>query len=261
MKLLTVSNPKTAKGAALGYLTAVLHLAPFKASGLNVCPMAELAGCFAGCLNTAGRGGIAKDRARFNPHGLELPDNNIQRCRIARTHYFAEKQAAFMAQLVVEIRKHAKRAAKLGLKAAIRLNGTSDIRWESIPVPHAIAVPVGTTHWPMLPHIFARFPDVQFYDYTKIPNRRVEGIANYSLSLSYSQASYRYSQMIAGAAHEQGRNLVAVFGGPLPETFLGRPVINGDEHDLRFLDPVGVVVGLKAKGAAKRDTSGFVVRV
>lgn len=248
-KLLNIdSNAKTVKGQARGYMTAILYLAPFKAAGLNVCPMAELAGCVAGCLNTAGHGGMAKAGATFNPHGLELPDNGVQRARIARTRFYAERRDTFMAQLVEEIAKFVKRAERKGLTPVVRLNGTSDIRWELIPVAgHA--------------HIFDAFPTLQFYDYTKIPNRRVDGIANYHLSISYSEASPRYAAIARDAAAQQGRNLVAVFRGELPATFLGRPVVNGDESDLRFLDPRGVVVGLKAKGAARKDQSGFVIDV
>lgn len=246
-KLLTIGNPKTAKGAARGYLTAVLHLAPYKASGVNVCPMAELAGCYAGCLNTAGRGGIAKGRAVFNPHGVELPDNAIQRARIRRTQWFTNDRESFMAALVADIQRLQRKAHRDGVTLCVRLNGTSDIRWESVPCFS-------------FPNVFAFFPTVQFYDYTKIPNRRVEGIANYHLSISYSEASERYRDIALNAAQSQGRNLVAVFAGKLPETFHGRRVVNGDESDLRFLDPLNVVVGLKAKGAARRDTSGFVIR-
>jgi hypothetical protein len=240
------SNAKTVKGQARGFMTAILYLAPFKAAGLNVCPMAELAGCIAGCLNTAGHGGMAKAGATFAPFGLELPDNGVQKARINRTRFYAEDRDGFMAQLCGEIRKFLKRAARKGLTPVVRLNGTSDIRWELIPAEG-------------LENVFAVFPDVQFYDYTKIPNRKVDGIANYHLSISYSEASARYAAIARESATRDGRNLVAVFRGELPATFLGRPVINGDESDLRFLDPQGVVVGLKAKGAAKRDTSGFVI--
>jgi hypothetical protein len=63
-------------------------------------------------------------------------------------------------------------------------------------------------------------------------------------------------------AFEQGYNVATVFGikksQPMPETYNDVPVFNGDDSDLRFLDPKGVVVGLYAKGKAKKDTSGFV---
>lgn len=252
-KLLNIdANAKTVKGQKQGYMTAVLYLAPYKAAGINVCPMAEMAGCIAGCLNTAGRGGIALASARFAPHGVELPDNAIQRARIARTRMYADDRAGFMAQLVKEIAAFVAKAERKGLVPAVRLNGTSDIRWELIPVS------LGGRDYP---HVFAAFAGVQFYDYTKIGNRRVDGIANYHLSISYSEASAEYATRAIAAANRQGRNLVAVFAGKLPETYLGRPVVNGDESDLRFLDATGVVVGLKAKGSARRDQSGFVIRL
>jgi hypothetical protein len=237
MNLLTTGNPKIEKGYKLGYMTAVLHLAPYTAAGVNVCPMAELAGCISACLNTAGRGGIAAGRATFTaPGGQTLPDNHIQRARIARTRFYLNDRAAFMAQLETEIAAVVRKANKLGLIPAVRLNGTSDIRWENSG-------------------IMAEFPDVQFYDYTKIPNRR-NLPANYHLTWSYSaRPGYaKYAERV-----DPAMPIAVVFRGKLPETFLGRPVIDGDDTDLRFLDPAGCVVGLKAKGAAKRDQSGFVV--
>jgi hypothetical protein len=250
--LLTIGNPKTAKGETRGYLTAILHLAPYNVAGINVCPMAELAGCAAGCLNTAGRGGIAKDRATFAPHGVTVPANSVQRARIRRTRAFAENRGAFMAELATEIRKAQKVAIKHGLRLAVRLNGTSDIAWENLECGGAA-------------NVFALFPEVQFYDYTKLATRTrtVGAIANYHLTLSYSQASPLYLKSLAKA--DQAANLAVVFdtarGAALPATFNGRAVVDGDETDLRFLDPAGVVVGLRAKGAAKRDASGFVVRL
>ena len=99
-KLLNIdANAKTVKGQKRGYMTAVLYLAPFKSAGVNVCPMAELAGCWRGCLNTAGRGGISKGSAKMNPHGIELPDNAIQNARIKRTRFYADDRDAFMLQL------------------------------------------------------------------------------------------------------------------------------------------------------------------
>lgn len=245
VKLLTTGNPKVEKGAAYGYYSAVLHLAPFTAGGANICPMAELAACWQGCLNTSGRGGIAAGgKTMAAADGQMLPDNAIQACRIRRTQYMHNDWKGFFLQLVAEIAAHVRKAERAGLKPCIRLNGTSDIRWEVVSLD-------GRT-------IFDHFPTVTFYDYSKIPNRW-NIPANYHLSLSYSAASGKYAKMITAAAESQGRNLVAVFRKTLPATFMGRPVINGDLHDLRFLDPSGVVVGLRAKGRAKKDTSGFVI--
>lgn len=233
-KLLTTGNPKVAKGLSLGYLTNILHLAPFKLSGRNVCPMAT-AGCAAACLNTAGRGGIIKRGETTNA---------IQIARIRKTDWFFNERAAFMHTLVREIRNAIKLAAKHGLTAVFRLNGTSDIRWEAVPVSVK-----GVTY----DNIMLAFPDVQFYDYTKIPNRR-DLPANYHLTFSLAESNEDNAKI----ALANGYNVAAVFRKNLPATFLGKPVINGDETDLRFRDAKGVIVGLKAKGKGKKDTTGFV---
>jgi hypothetical protein len=240
------SDAKTVKGNARGYLTAILYLAPWKSAGVNVCPMAELAGCVKACLNTSGHGGMAKLGATYAPFGVELPANNVQRARIARTRFYAEHRDEFMAQLVAEVSRFIKRAAKRDLIPVVRLNGTSDIRWENIPVSRG-----GET----FANIMHAFPNVQFYDYTKITNRR-NIPANYHLTFSAS-GTPEFAPHLARAI-AAGMNVTAVFRKALPVEFMGRPVVNGDESDLRFLDPRGVVVGLKAKGRAKRDQSGFV---
>ena len=250
MKLLNVdANAKTVKGQRKGYMTAVLYLSPGNLSGAELCAMSTLAACRIGCLSTAGRGGIAANRATFTaPNGDSLPDNAIQRARLARTALFLSDRDAFMAQLVREITAFVARAKRLGLVPVVRLNGTSDIRWEDIPVAGK-------------PNVFALFPRIRFYDYTKLPNRRrAIGVRNYHLTFSYSHVP-AFAPIVATAIRTYGAsvNYAAVFAGALPEHFLGRAVVNGDESDLRFLDKPGVVVGLTAKGAARRDTTGFVV--
>jgi len=126
MNLLNIdANAKTVKGQAQGYMTAVLYLAPADVSGFNVCPMAELAGCIAGCLNTAGRGGMAPGKALMAPHGRIVPDNAIQRARIARTRLYFQDRPAFLAQLVKEISAFITKAERAGLLTAIRLTGIS----------------------------------------------------------------------------------------------------------------------------------------
>jgi len=233
MKLLTVGNPKVAKGEKFGYMTSILHLAPSILSGFNTCPMAT-AGCSAACLNTAGRGGIVKRGETTNA---------IQRARIAKTVEFFNNRDAFMLQLVKEIRNAIKLAEKHELKPAFRLNGTSDIRWETLPVGDA-------------KNIFELFPTVQFYDYTKIANRR-DIPANYDLTFSLAENNDRD----AVAARNANMNIAVVFKAVPSHFLIGDvmvPVINGDESDLRFLDPKRVIVGLKAKGKAKHDTTGFV---
>ena len=249
MKLLTTGNPKIAKGEKLGYLTNILHLAPASLSGHNVCPSATV-GCRAACLNTAGRGGIFRKGETTNV---------IQKARIARTVFFFDDRPAFMAQLVKEIRAAIKLAKSHNLIPVFRLNGTSDIRWESVDVFESDEkAKTAVLH----PNVMAMFPTVQFYDYTKHANRK-DIPANYHLT--FSLAENNESQ--AMTAYLNGMNIAAVFK-TVPETyklmagfdgwFKNIPVINGDESDLRFLDAKGVIVGLKAKGRAKKDTSGFV---
>lgn len=234
-ELLTTSNPKTAKGEAHGFLTAALHLAPAMVSGRNVCPHAT-AGCADACLNTAGRG--------------HLPMQQL--ARIRRTRFWARDRVGFMATLVAELERHERRATKRGLRAAARLNALSDLPWERFPV---------TRGGEDFPHVFAAFPDVVFYDYTKWPISRrplVGSIPNYSLTFSLAESNDAH----AAAALEAGVNVAVVFAGPLPARFsvagVQAPVIDGDANDLRFTDPPGRIVGLSAKGRAVHDRSGFV---
>jgi len=226
MKLLSTANPKIQKGTKLGYLSFILHLAPAKLSGYNTCPKAT-AGCEAACLNTAGRGGMFRKGENTNI---------IQQARIRKTKMYFEQRDEFLAQLKKDIVLGIKQAAKLGLTPVFRLNGTSDLSVEK---------------W----GIIEQFPQVQFYDYTKILGRKTAHLPNYHLTFSAADGN----DADVAKAVAQGMNIAAVFDA-LPETYLGAPVINADEHDLRFLDPKGAVAGLKAKGRAKKDTTGFVRR-
>jgi len=200
MKLLNIdANPKTVKGQKRGYMTAVLYLAPWKLSGFQVCAMAELANCIFDCLNTAGRGGMARNDAEVmevDGHIIKL--NAIQKARIARTRLLMLDRAAFMARIADEIRAAKRKADKLGLTLVVRLNGTSDLRWEDIEWN-------GKT-------LFEWFNDIQFYDYTKLPNRKVSHIANYHLTYSFS-ARPEFAKYISRAIQYYGQevNLAVVF--------------------------------------------------
>lgn len=244
MNLLNIdANAKTIKGQKVGYITGVLYLAPYDVSGFNVCAMSELAGCRETCLFVQGRAGISAGSKTFTaPNGLVYKDNNIIRARIKRTEMFHRNREAFLTQMEKEINALIRKGKRVNLIPTVRLNGTSDIRWENIKFEN------GDT-------LFTRFPEIQFYDYTKINNRK-NIPSNYHLSWSYSAANPRYTKGMPN-----NMNAVAVFNGGLPETFLGKKVVDGDENDLRFLDEKGIVVGLKAKGSAKKDTSGFVVHI
>jgi hypothetical protein len=234
-KLLSTANPKIQKGTKLGYLSFILHLAPADLSGHNTCPKAT-AGCKSACLNTAGRGGMFKKGETTNM---------IQKARIRKTKYFYEDRAGFMLDLAYDIQKGIKLAEKLGLKPVFRLNGTSDLSWEKYEVP------VFCTK-----NIFELYPNVQFYDYTKVLGRKVADIPNYFLIFSQADGN----EADVSRAMVKGMNVAAVFD-EVPETYMGKTVINADETDLRFLDPKGVIAGLKAKGKAKKDYSGFVIRL
>ena len=262
-KLLTPpnGNSKTNKSEEYNYYTPILHLAPHKLSGYNVCPKASN-GCIKACLNTAGRGGIIKKGETTNV---------IQTARINRTKHYFQDRKGFLNQLAKEIRLAKNRAETKGLKLAVRLNGTSDIRWEKDNVE--ISYTDFIKYYPdnkllkeyfneqylngvnyAYGSIFLLFPDVQFYDYTKHPNRK-NIPSNYHLTFSRAEDNGEDIKQ----ALKNGLNIAVVFEKYLPETFLGLPVIDGDKNDLRFLDPDNSIVGLVAKGKAKKDETGFVI--
>ena len=261
-KLLNIdANAKTVKGQKHGYMTAVLYLAPYKASGINVCPFAEKAGCWKTCLNTAGRGGMAKAGATFSANGITLPENAIQRARIWRTQFWANHRAEFLAQLVKEINAFVKKAERKGLTPVVRLNGTSDIQWEKVYMPNPHYTLTGGGVRPMTT-IFQLFSKIQFYDYTKIPKRLVtEQPSNYHLTLSYSEASDAYRMRCNNVIIRDGVNTVFVAKDKVTkQLFLDAGCADMDEHDLRFLDPDGTFGVLKAKGSARHEENGFVLK-
>jgi hypothetical protein len=235
--LLSVSaDAKTIKGESVGYLTGILYLAPYTSGGIgNLCAFAS-PGCIASCLFTAGRGTFP----------------NVRAGRIRRTEWFHGDRAGFMAQLVRDIAALVRKAERLGLTPAVRLNGTSDVTWENVRIDGR--------------SVFEMFPNVRFYDYTKNPRRMRAYLAgrlpsNYSLTFSRSECN----DADAVAILANGGNVAVVFstarGKALPLVYASHPIIDGDVSDTRFLDARGVVVGLRAKGEARKDTSGFVVGV
>lgn len=234
-RLLTIGgDAKTIKGEPLGYRTAVMYLAPASLSGHNVCALST-SGCRLGCLNTAGRGAFTATQA----------------ARLARTLFYFQRRDAFMLQLANEVSLFVRASRRAGMTPCVRLNGTSDIRWERVPVGEA-------------PNIFTLFADVQFYDYTKLPPLARKLPPNYHLTFSLAETARNWTYHLD--ALTAGLSVAVVLRGagtsrwplPFPEVWNGRPLINGDEHDLRFLDRPAVYVGLRAKGRAVYDTSGFV---
>lgn len=241
-------DAKTTKGNGV-YETAIMYLAPHDQAGINVCPMAVRAGCAKACLFTAGRGRMS----------------NVQLARLNKTRRYAANRHNFMAELAENIEKFIRYCAKRGVKPAVRLNGTSDIQWE---VGHSVTRLVDGA--PVYAEsIFEAFPEVQFYDYTKVTKRAYRKLpANYSLTLSYSEASREYASEVLQAARDTGLNVSVVYRtkeardglvGTTASVMEYAVVFDGDTTDLRFLDPTGVIVGLYAKGAAKLDQTGFVL--
>lgn len=243
MRILTPAhaNAKTAKNEAQGeYLSYILHLAPYKLSGKNVCPMASR-GCAAACLNTAGRG-------RFD---------SVKTARLKKTQWFFEDRKAFMSALVSDIEAAIRKGIRESKQVVIRLNGTSDLDWTLIKTDNG-------------QNTIERFKTVQFYDYTKVLQRLIKQkqspLFNYHLTFSRSESNHDETLQ----ALMLGFNVAAVFSVKdevdLPKFYENRPVIDGDAHDLRFLDlkpkdGQGAFVGLKAKGNAKKDKSGFVIQL
>ena len=239
MKLLNQGNTKTVKGEVLGYRTFGLHLSPANKSGYNVCQWAS-AGCRAACLDTAGRGCMP----------------NVQDSRINKTKRFFKDNFGFMSELRTEIAKAIISAGKKQMIPCFRLNLTSDIPWENVRK--------GRTVNPQLVrplNVMEEFPNVNFYDYTKGFTRMMDWLyhkmpKNYHLTFSRSEETSddRMKKILS-----LGGNVAVVFRGSLPKTYLGFSVVDGDENDLRFKDPKGVIVGLVEKGLAKKDETGFVV--
>jgi hypothetical protein len=235
-KLLGVdTNAKTIKGEKYGIKTAILYLMPAMGSGVNLCANAVIAGCEKPCLFGAGRGAM----------------NSVMLSRLRKTLYFNQFRDQFMAQLSREVTLEKAKAKRKGYILIVRPNGTSDIRYENIPV-------LGYEN------IMALHSDVQWYDYTKLANRR-NIPANYDLTFSYSGLP-AYAPFVAKAV-AKGERIAVVFRNRAiveqmlanGETFLGLPLVDGDNTDIRHLDPKNTIVALYAKGKAKRDQSGFVV--
>jgi hypothetical protein len=226
------SNAKLTKSnlAGKGFLTFGLSLAPANLSGYEVCA-SRSKGCTMACLNTSGLGNM----------------QSVQDARIAKTIAFFEHRSEFIALLYKNLSSAKKKADKQGKRIAVRLNVVSDIMWEKV-----------------VPTLFTDFKDVQFYDYTKHRVRMLHSLqsnyqkfpSNYHLTFSRSEENEISCLEILRA----GGNVTVVFSEKdLPKRWHGYKVINGDETDLRFLDSKRSVVGLYAKGKAKKDTSGFVV--
>lgn len=221
-KLLSTANPKTLKGQGRGYVTYILHLAPADLSGHEVCPK-RTDGCTQSCLNKAGRGGMFRRGETTNM---------IQRARIRKTKYFFDNRDAFIADLKDDIARAIRQAERNGKTPAFRLNGTSDLSWEKYGIIEA-------------------FPTIQFYDYTKVLGRKTAHLPNYHLTFSRAENN----DLDVQKALKAGLNVAQVYDA------IPADIFSADNDDLRFLDPKVGIIGLKAKGPAKKDYSGFVIRL
>lgn len=227
--LLSTNNAKTIKGEKKGFTTYIMYLAPYtqNSKGINLCSHAS-EGCAKACLFGSGA-------ARFD---------RVQQGKTNKTEYFLADRVSFLAQLDAEISKIVAKHSKDNSNFAIRLNGTSDIRFEKFKIRDN-------------KNIFELHPTVQFYDYTKNYLRfDVELPTNYHLTFSLSETNRDKAIELLG----RGVNVAMVFGvkdeTQLPTEYIGYRVINGDESDLRFLDPKNVIVGLKYKLLTGKGTAG-----
>lgn len=234
--LFTTGNMKTRKGEKLGYLTLILHLSPYtdNSLGVNLCPHST-SECVAYCLHDSGH-------SELQGYGT------IKKARRRKSDLFLADRRGFLEKLAEEIRYYENRVIKKGLKLAVRLNGTADIQWSKVKDLHG-------------KNIFETFPDVHFYDYTKDPKIVEHGnlYENYHITFSWSGQNLKQCLKASGL----GCNIAVPFQGVLPTGFMGLPVFNGEETDLRFLDPYGCVVGLKVKGRKQKKVgiSQFLVSI
>lgn len=252
-RIFSTDSAKAIKASGFGYLNAIHYMAPAATAGVgNLCSHASQA-CIAFCLGTySGQAAMVAD--------LENGTNSVRESRKNKARLFMKNRAAYMNEIARETAKIVRKAAKEGLTPCIRLNGSTDIAWERVRfVLEAKTIKaLGYTGNPLdRVTILELFPSVQFVDYTKNPNRLAGKPANLDLTLSYSGEN----AAACVNALQSGHNVAMVFRGGLPNSFSGFPVIDGDKHDLRHLDPKGgFIVGLSPKGnKAKTTKSAFIV--
>lgn len=222
MKALMSKGSTNAKTAKNKRDTMILYLMPGQVLGHNMCPKAT-DGCLAACLNTAGRGAFS----------------NVQQSRLNKTLEFIKDRRSFLRQCAQEINKAAKKTDEL----AVRMNGTSDVKLvEMMLSENEIA------------------QNVVFYDYTKIPQKAGRRVfpSGHTYVVTFSRSEQNESDVLNVL---KNGGIAAVVFNELPDTFHGFPVVDGDKSDDQMLDlPGGTVLGLKAKGKARKDNSGFVVK-
>lgn len=233
-KLLTVgaANTKFGKTDSQTAIMIGLSLAQAKTSGFQVCDHATR-GCLSLCVGKSGLANVFK---------------SIAQARKRKTRFYFEHPESFLTLLEHEIAQQYDKAYRLGLPIFGRLNVFSDLEWETIA-----------------PGLFSGFPDVQWYDYTKNARRygrflRGQLPSNYHLTRSYNENMT--TRTVGRLLADGGTVAVAFRNGQkreIPRTWSGFNVIDGDKDDRRCFDKPGTIVGLRAKGRAVNDQTGFVV--
>lgn len=240
-RIFSIDSAKAIKAQDYGYINAIHYMAPASVAGVgNLCPKATQA-CINLCL------GLHSGQAGMVKHDDDL--NSVRQSRIDKARRFMRDRMAYMVDVVRSIELAERKAQRMGFKLCVRMNGSTDISWEGIA-----CIRNGVKYR----NLMEAFPHIQFVDYTKIASRMGRKLpANYHLTFSRNEEN----DDVVDAIVSLGGNAAVVFD-ELPDTWRGMRVVNGDDHDLRHLDPHGVIIGLTPKGRkAKRDTSGFVVRL
>lgn len=232
----TTQNAKMVYSMNNGVESYCVHLAPSTMSGRNVCPNSEH--CKEFCLNGSGRN-KSDILLRGEEHSI------INSARIKRTDAFYKKRDLFMQTLIHEIQVAQKRAIRNGRGFAVRLNGTSDLS------------PLVFKYQGK--NILEWFPNVQFYDYTKVPTRYrlLSKYKNYDLTFSFDGHNWDKCEEIL----KQGGKVAVIFENEnMPTSYKGYKVIDASGYDMRFLDPGNTVMGLHYHRTANDYKSGKYVK-
>ena len=241
-KLFSTDSAKAIKADAFGYLNAIHYMAPHTSGGVgNLCAGASPE-CIALCLGKySGQAAMVLD--------LENGTNSVRESRKRKAELFFEDPQAYCVRMADDIGKLLVRAIRIEKILCVRCNGSQDVPWEKIRFDYGTRRNVT---------LFELFPNVQFVDYTKLPERMIAQPKNLHLTFSFSGHNWPMCEKLL----KLGRNVAVIFGEGLPASYQGHTVINGDLHDLRHLDPrTGVIVGLTPKGRkAKATRSAFIIR-
>ena len=222
---LTGTSKKVKLGEGLGYSTVVMYGSMASQSGINLCKNSTPE-CRKGCL------GLSSGHLSFHQQTMAL--------KMWCFYFYPELSKA---KLLQELRNHKEDSDRKGYNALARLNGSTDID-------------------------FTRLFDGQDtsklpkqYDYTKDYERACRQIfSDYHLTYSISEDPESWDKAIAlvkngGTAAfvtERNKEKAKAFSAKIAK-WTGLKVVDGDRHDLRFLDR-GSLVCLTAKGDLKHSS-------